>query len=76
MPVSLVTLPHHPSLKDLQGREQRRSAVALIVMRHGSATALLQRQTRLGAIQCLNLALFIDAQHHRLLWRIQVLTPA
>src|SRR6202049_2022029 len=40
-------------------REPRGCAVALIVMRHGGAAALLHRQARLRAIQCLDLALLI-----------------
>jgi len=34
-------------------------------MRHGAAAAGLQRQTRLRAVERLNLALLIDRQHHR-----------
>ena len=37
--------------------EQRRRAVALIVVRHGSGAALLQRQSGLCAVKRLNLAL-------------------
>jgi len=41
-------------------------------MGHGSATPFFQGQARLRAIQRLNLALFIHAEHHRLLWRIYI----
>src|SRR3984893_15471204 len=70
--MSLIALSDHLSLQDFQSGEQRGRSVALIVMRHGSATALFQRQARLGAIQRLNLTLFIHAEHNRLLRRIQI----
>ena len=41
-------------------------------MRHGSGTALLHRQSRLRAVERLNLALFIDGQDNRVRWRIDV----
>jgi hypothetical protein len=36
-----------------------------VVVRHRSAASLLERQSGLGSIQSLNLALFIDAQYQR-----------
>jgi len=41
---------------DLEGGEQGRGSMALVVMRHGAAAALFQRQARLSAIQRLDLA--------------------
>ena len=35
-------------------------------MRHGAAAFLLERQARLGAVECLDLALLIDRQHDRM----------
>src|SRR5271165_859083 len=46
--------------------------MALVVMRHGSATPLLHGQTRLRTVQCLDLALLVETQHQRLLGWIQV----
>src|SRR5271157_978610 len=43
-------------------------------MGHGSATPFLDWQSRLSAIQCLDLALLIDAENDCLLRRIQVQT--
>jgi hypothetical protein len=43
-----------PERQEFQCREQR--PVALVVVRHSSATTFLQREPRLGAIQGLNLA--------------------
>jgi len=41
-------------------------------MRHRPAAALLHRQPRLGAVEGLDLALFIDRQHQGLVGRIEV----
>ena len=43
----------------IQRGEQRRRAVAFVVVRHGRAAALLQRQAGLRAIQRLDLALLV-----------------
>jgi hypothetical protein len=42
--------------------EQRRRSVPLVVVRHGPGSALLQRQSGLGAIKRLNLAFFVNRQ--------------
>ena len=65
--MSFVTLPDYSSLQDFQSSEQRGRSIPFIVMGHGSATALFHGQARLRAIQRLNLALFIHAEHDRLL---------
>ncbi len=72
MPMPLVALADDPALQDFQGGKQGRRAMALVVVRHRAAAPLLQRQARLRAIQGLNLAFFIHAEHHGLLWRIQI----
>jgi hypothetical protein len=51
------------AVEDVESGEQRRGAVPLVIVGHGSEPALLQRQTRLGAIERLNLALLVDRQH-------------
>ena len=58
--------------RDVERRKQRRGAVALLVMGHGSGAAFLQRQARLGAIESLNLAFLVDGQHKRPLRRVEV----
>ncbi len=52
--------------------KQRGRAVALVVVGHGAGAALLHRQARLGAVERLDLALLIDAQHQRLVRRVQI----
>src|SRR6516162_9081254 len=74
MAMPLRTLAPHLALQQFQGREQRGRAIALVIMGQGSAASLLHRKPGLRAIQSLDLALFIDAQHHRLLRWIQIQT--
>ena len=52
------------AVEHIQRGEQRRRAVALIVMRHGPGAALLQRQAGLGPVERLDLTLFVDGQHN------------
>ena len=61
-----------PAFQSAHGREQRGGSVALVVVGHGSAAALLHRQPGLGAVQRLNLALFVGAQHDGVFGRIQI----
>jgi transposase len=56
----------------IQGGEQCRGAVALIIMRHRRGPALLHRQAWLRAIERLDLTLLIDAQHQCFVRRVQV----
>ncbi len=63
VPVALHVAADHGAVEDVERGEQGGSAVALVVVRHGRAATALQRQTRLGAIERLDLALFIDRQH-------------
>ena len=46
--------------------------MALVIMCHGAAAALLHGQTRLGAVECLDLALFINRQHDGVGWRVDI----
>ena len=45
--------------------EQRRGAVALVVVRHRPTAARLQRQPRLRPVQRLDRTLFVEAEHDR-----------
>jgi hypothetical protein len=46
--------------------------VALVVMRHGLAAAWFDRQPWLGAVECLDLALFVEREHHGMRRRIDI----
>ena len=47
----------------IEGGEQRGRAVPLVVVRHRGGTTLLQRQAGLGAVERLDLALFVDTEN-------------
>jgi hypothetical protein len=72
MPVARHACADDGAVEHVESREQGRGAVALVVMRHRPAAALLHRQPRLGAVKGLDLALFIDRQHQGLVGRIEV----
>jgi len=60
------------SLQDVEGGKKGGCAVAFVIVRHRSAAALFHGQARLGAIQGLNLALFIHTQHEGFIGRIEI----
>ena len=63
MPMSLHVSADDGAIQDIECGKQGRGPVALVIMRHGRASAALQRRARLGAIQGLDLALLIHGQH-------------
>ena len=65
-------LADHRAGQHVQGGEQRRGAVALVVMGHRARPSGHHRQRRLGAVQGLDLGLLVHAQHDRLLRRVQI----
>src|SRR2546422_305879 len=72
MAMSAMTLTDHLAVQDVHRRKQCGGAIAFVVVRHRTASAFLQGQPRLGPIQRLNLALFIQTQHERLVGRVQI----
>ena len=72
MTMALHVAADHRAVEDVHRGEQRRRAVALVVVRHGPGAALLQRQSGLGAIERLDLALFVDRQHDGVCGRIDI----
>lgn len=72
MPVARQALADDPALQPFERGEERRGPVPHLVMGLGAATALLERQPGLGAIQGLNLTFLIDAQNHGLVRRIEI----
>lgn len=63
MPMARHTVADHLAVEQAEGRKQGCRAVACAVVSHRSTTAFLQRQTRLGAIEGLDLTFLVDAQH-------------
>jgi hypothetical protein len=72
MPVTLHIAPDHGPIEDVQGGEQRRCSIAFVVVGHGAETPLLHGQSRLGAVQRLDLAFLIDGQDDGVSGRIDV----
>ena len=72
MPMALHAAADHRAVQHVEGGKQRSGAMALVVMCHGAAAALLHGQTRLSAVECLDLALFVDRQHDGVGWRVDI----
>ena len=72
MAVPVVAHGDDLAFQRIEGGEQRGRAVALVIVGHGAAAALLHRQAGLGAVQSLNLALLVGAQDDGVLGRIQI----
>lgn len=70
--VASVQLPDDLAGSDIERRKQRRRAVAHVVVGSPRGKSWCERQDRLSAIERLNLALLIDAEHHRLNRGIQI----
>src|SRR5271169_4037914 len=60
------------AVEDIERREQRGRAVADVIMGHRSGPALLDRQARLGAVECLDLALLVDREHQAVRRRVEI----
>lgn len=61
--VSFVKIADDLPPQQIEGSEQSSRPVALVIVRHSSAAALLEGQAGLRAVQSLNLALFINTKH-------------
>ena len=76
--VALHAAADDGAVEHAERREQGGGAVPLVVMRHGLAASGLdpriksRDQPGLGAVECLDLAFFIDRQHHRMSRRIDI----
>ena len=62
------------AVEDVEGREQCRRAMTLVVVGHRSGAALLHRQTGLSAVERLDLALLIDREDDGMGGRIDIET--
>ena len=72
MAVALHVAADDGAVEHVERGEQRRGAVALVVVGHGAGAALLHRQARLGAVERLDLALLVDRQHDGMGRRIDI----
>ena len=72
VPMALLALGQDAAVGDVQGREQRRGAMAHIVVGDAFDAAQTHGQHRLGPLEGLHLALLINAQNQSMVWRIEV----
>ena len=72
VPMLLHAAADHRAVEHVECGEQRRRAVALVVVGHRAAAARLDRQSRLRAVERLDLALLVDRQHHGMRRRVQI----
>ena len=70
--MALHVAADHSSVEDVHGREQASRSVPLVIVGHRSGAAFLHRQAGLGAVERLDLALFIDGQDHGVRRRIEI----
>jgi len=68
--VTLHAAADHRAVEHAERGEQGGGAVPLVIVRHGLAAPGLDRQSGLGAVEGLDLALFVNRQHHRMGRRI------
>src|SRR5260370_40050575 len=62
----------HGAVERAERGEQGSGGVALVVVRHGLAAPGLDRQSGLGAVERLDLALFVEREHHGVGRRIDI----
>ena len=74
VPVALHIAADDGAVEDVEGREQCRRAMTLVVVGHRPGAALLHRQAGLGAVERLDLALFIDREDDGMGGRIDIET--
>ena len=72
MAVALHAAADHRAVEHVERGEQGGRAVALVIVGHGSGAALLHRQARLGAVERLDLAFFVERQDDGVGRRIDV----
>ena len=72
MSMTLHAGPDNPAVQHVQRREQGRRAIALVVVGQSTRTPFLHGQSRLGTVECLDLALFVDAENQGLVGGIEI----
>src|SRR3954469_15220722 len=72
MPVARLAFRKDCTGRDVECRKQSRGPVANIVVRYTFGVAQSHRQDWLSAVERLNLAFFVDAQHQRVIRWIEV----
>ena len=69
---ALHAAANYGAVEHAERGEQGGGAVPLVIVRHGLAAPGLDRKSRLGAVEGLDLALFVNRQHHCMGRRIEI----
>ncbi len=72
MPVALHAASEHGAIEHVERGVKGCRSVSLVIVRHRATSPGLQRQARLGRVDRLDLALFVDRQHDRMGRRVHV----
>src|SRR5450830_1891856 len=72
VPVALHIAADDGAVEDIEGREQCRRAMTLVIVGHRPGAALLHRQTGLSAVERLDLALLSDREDDGMGGRIDI----
>ena len=64
VPIALHATSDERAVKSVESNQQRRPAIALVVVNPGAATDEIQQKPGLAVVEGLDLALFVDRQHH------------
>jgi len=72
MPMAWPAVADDRAVEQTQSREERRGAVAFVIMGHRATPTVFQREARLGAVQGLDLTFFIHAEDESMRGRIQI----
>ena len=72
MAMALHVAADDVAFEDIEGGEQGCGAVAFVVVGHGAGASLLHGQSRLGAVEGLNLALLVDREDDGMSGRVDI----
>ena len=72
MTMALHTSANDLAFEDIESSEQRRCAMALVVVGHRAGSAFLHRQAGLGTVERLDLRLFVDREDDGMGGRIDI----
>ena len=72
MTMALHTSANDLAFEDIESSEQRRCAMALVVVGHRAGSAFLHRQAGLGAVERLDLRFFVDREDDGMGGRIDI----
>ena len=72
MAMARHALADHLAGGDVERGKECRGAVALVIVGHRTGATILERQTRLRAVERLDLALLVDREHEGVVRRVEI----